>query len=338
MMHGWARLTLIGCAGISVSTSLLAQTDAGVTTLIGGPEARSAVLERPRKILVLSDRIIVVERGEPFLQVFDLDGRLRQRAGRRGAGPGEFRLVAAVAVSADGVGISAIDTPLGRLTRFVLRDTLEFRGSQALALQAEDACFLGTRLFANTRTPEGIVHELSGTGAELRAARALGEAHAPHPLAGSPLYQNYLADGHLLCDTIENTVTLASALTGYVQVLPVDGGAQRTIVIEGFRALEFSAAGRSLTLSKPAGGFYDEVIDVRRRDGGVVLTVGRTDSEHSGAGDYASYREIELTSRGPQRVGLTTRWRFVGTAGGRAVCYKTDPEPVIGRASGPACP
>ena len=324
-------LGVVPCSAESQATGKLVGT-------IGGPSGRGAVLERPQQVLVLGDRIIVIERSEPFLKVFDLDGRLRQSTGRNGAGPGEFRLIYTTAFDSRRRLLLAFDTPLGRVTHLALSDTLRFVASQALSLQVESACFMGPRLFASARASDGIIHELLGDGPELRVARGFGAASAQHPLTTNPLYQNYLVAGHLSCDASATALTLATSLTGFMHVIGAVNGAQRTVKIERFIPIDFSATGDVLSLATPKDGFYDEVIGITSRGDTRVLTVGRTDSVHTGAGDYASYREIAVDRANGQRTLPASAWRFIDSSSGRAVCYRTDPEPEIVIVNGLRCP
>ncbi len=270
--------------------------------------------------------------------MFDLDGRLRQTTGRNGAGPGEFRLIYTAAYDARRKRLLAFDTPLGRVTQLALSDTLSFVASQALSLQVESACFLGSRLFASAITPAGIIHELVGDGPELRVGRGMGAPSAPHPLASNRLYQNYLVAGHLFCDASTNSLTLATSLTGFVHVLAAEDGAQRTLALEQYNSISFSAVGNSLQLANPVNGFYDEVIGIRLLQDTRVLTVGRTDATHTGGGDYASYREVVIDRTNRQRVTPPGAWRLVEVVTDRAVCYRTEPEPEIVIVRGVRCP
>ena len=339
-MHGSRIRTLLFviascCAG---AENARAQERAAEPVSIGGAKSSGAVLEMPRSILVARDRIIVIEKSAPFFKVFDFRGRLLQTTGRFGAGPGEYRLAAASIVDTAHSQILVFDTPLGRVTRLSLRDTLEFVSSQSLSLQVESACFLGSRLFASVLTAEGMIHELSGVGPELRVARSFGVARANHALTGNSLFQNYLADGHLSCDEATGRVVLASKLTGYVHQFEVRTGTQVTVPIESFQPIVFGIIGNGLQLATPPSRSYEEVLAVRRTSTELVLDLGRTSDEHNGAGDYAGYREVRLGGSAQKASARLTRWRFVGAANRRAVCYTTRPEPEIIIAAGPTCP
>lgn len=332
-----SALTLFLMLG-AITAVATAQPAGRVLSYIGGENGDGTALVNPQDILVLGDRIVVVERSEPFLQVFDFEGRLRQSTGGRGAGPREFRLVYATAYDPRRRRLLAFDAPLGRVTQFELADTLRFVSSQTVALQVESACFLGDRLFASNLTADGVIHELREAGRELSVVGSFGTATAPHPLSANPLYQQYVVSGHLACDAAAASLTLASKLTGFVHTFAPPGGAQRTSTIVRFAPLVFSASGAALTLGTPANGSYEAVVGIRAESGTRIITVGKQDSLHSGPGDYATYRQVVVDRAGVQQTLAPTHWRLVATSSGRAVCYRTDPEPEIAIVAGARCP
>ena len=67
--------------------------------------------------ILAENRVIVGDGGNDELLMLDARGRVVQRLGRTGDGPGEFRAITSVHAS-DGLGFTVYDTRLGRWTRF----------------------------------------------------------------------------------------------------------------------------------------------------------------------------------------------------------------------------
>ena len=68
-------------------------------------------------ITTTKDRIVVLDRSQPALVVYDTLGQLRGRFGRKGQGPGEFQYPVSVAVAPVG-GVAVFDMANGRIEYF----------------------------------------------------------------------------------------------------------------------------------------------------------------------------------------------------------------------------
>jgi hypothetical protein len=336
-MRAFASLRLSALICAFASATLGAQVPAAV--LIGGEDDLSESLAEPQDVQLISGRIVVLEREAPFLKLFALNGRLVQRVGRAGAGPGELRYGAAMLYLPATRRLLVFDTPNARVSAFAVGDTLSFARSFATSLGVSGACMLGQRLFIAAYAAAGIVHEVAPQSNELRVLRSFGEPTAKHPLAAHPLFRSYAGQGSLFCDTASNRLLLASQVVGVLHRLSADGTSQSTDPIAGFEAVVMEAApDNGFRQKMPASGVYDQVVGFRETQDGAHVILGRADREHTGAGDFATYREVRVTRDGVQRPEASSPWRFVGQADGRTVCYRTAPAPTIAVVRTAGCP
>jgi len=336
-MHAFIWLRFSALILTLTCATLGAQVPAPV--LIGGEDDSHESLAEPRDVQLIAGRIVVLERKAPFLNLFALDGKLVQRVGRAGAGPGELRSGAAMLYLPATRRLLVFDTPNARASEFAVGDTLSFVRSFATSLDVGGACLLGQRLFIAAYTAAGIVHEVAPQSNELRILRSFGEPTAKHPLASHPLFRRYAGEGSLYCDSASDRLLLASHVVGVLHRLSADGTSQSTDPIAGFEAVVMEAApDNGFRQKTPESGVYDQVVGFRDAPDGAYLIVGRADREHGGAGDFATYREVRVTRDGVQRPAASSPWRFIGQADGRTVCYRTAPAPTIAVVRTAGCP
>lgn len=79
--------------------------------LCGGPEEFGVITA----LAFGDDRLLVADRDEPHIRVFDLEGRLLGVVGPDGDGPGELRMP--IGVASDGPGMNAVDMRQSRVVR-----------------------------------------------------------------------------------------------------------------------------------------------------------------------------------------------------------------------------
>jgi hypothetical protein len=329
-------------AALSFSAALAHAQDPKPIILIGGEAEKGGALEHPRAVALLPDRIVVLERGEPFLKVFGIDGRLRQQAVRQGAGPDEMREPHSMAWDPVSRRLVVFDPPNGRADYFSLDDTLRYETARRTTLNPFSACFMGGKLYALDLHEGRIVHELRPDGAELTITRSLGEPRSSHPLAQHPMFQGYVAFGPMYCDEAGNRLVVGAFNLGTVQVVSLGSAGQRTIQLPNFIPLDYSAGGKgrtaSLSMSLPAGGEWDEITGIRPDADGIRLIAGHGDKSHEGLGDYAFYREHILTPTGVRPKPAVRHWVEIGIDRGRAVCYQGSPYPTLAIFAERRCP
>jgi hypothetical protein len=316
---------------------LFAQTPKPV--LIGGDWDERASLVLPRQVEVVAGRIVVLEAEAPFIKVFSLDGRLLQRLGGSGAGPGELRYAAAMLHIPELRRLVVFDTPNARAAEYAIGDSLTFVRALATALPVNGACALGRRVFVSAHDAAGMIHELEPRGGEWRTVRSFGSPTVTHPLALHPLFRSYAASGSLFCDAVARRILLASRVVGVLHSIKLDGSDQQTVPIAGFEPVAMEAApDGGFTQRTPDSGEYDQVVGFRAATGGARIIVGRADREHHGADDYASYRDVWVERGGVLRALRRSPWYVVGSSEGRTVCYRTAPAPIIAITRSSTCP
>ena len=168
----------------SCGLSLVLEREYGEDSGDGMIEAESA-----SAWLDASGRAYVVGQGAPYVWVFGADASFLTRIGRRGYGPGEFRSIGSLVVTADGV-FSALDRGRGTIATFDWTGQLlrEVRTDGWLPLGIETLPFEGSLVLhaAEIQTPEQIgypVHVVdleSGTIQE-----SFGSRTGEYPLGSS---------------------------------------------------------------------------------------------------------------------------------------------------------
>ena len=126
-------------------------------------------------------RLLVPEPALAEVRVYSPGGRLLQRLGRRGDGPGEFRRPLAAAFAPDG-SVYVTDAGVPRITRFtpsLAFDTVFLLHSAYFAAQIEPVPE-GVVVFAMREGPDARLYDVYSSRGELRVS-----FHAMHPLIRS---------------------------------------------------------------------------------------------------------------------------------------------------------
>jgi hypothetical protein len=219
---------------------------------LGGDESTApAIFERVAGILLLPDGGLVAgDEGAGEIRAFDPAGRLRWRTGRRGDGPGEFRLIAALGVGpADSIWVFDFGN-----RRFTILDTT---GLPARTLDLGPAVSAPA---AVGRLPDGsfLLREMWGTGRDegrgrtgmqrdpAAIVRLAGDGARLDTLAVYPGREVFLSveDGRGVMNTPRFARNTAVALAGdrilagdqavfAIDMLSPTGAKQRSARIEG---------------------------------------------------------------------------------------------------------
>lgn len=297
------------------------------------------ILEHPRRLLLIDARVVVLERGQPFLKVLSLDGRMLQSTGRRGGGPGEFQAPMALAYNRGRRELVVFDAASRRASVYSLRDSLTFQRAYGVDIAAEDACYMGSRLFVMALEHGSLLHELQPQGPRMVSARHLVELRVKHPLRDYPLFREQAGQGVLWCDDATQRVVISSFSANAVHDMDLRRNEQLSFSLRDFTPLDFSAIeGGGLRQSIPSSGEFDETVAVVSTPSGPRVVLGHATLEYRGAGDYAYYREISLGQRGAQGPARRTAWQQVGVSGGAVVCFRTNPAPTLRTFQSSRCP
>jgi hypothetical protein len=297
------------------------------------------ILEHPRRLLLIDARVLVLERGQPFLKVLSLDGRLLQSTGRRGGGPGEFQAPTALAYNRGRRELVVLDAASRRASVYSYRDTLVFQRTYAVDVAAEDACYMGSRLFVMALEHNRLLHELQPQGQRMVSARHLVELRVEHPLRDYPLFREQAGQGVLFCDNTTQRAVMSSFSANAVHDMDLLRNEQLSFSLRDFTPLDFAAIqGGGLRQSIPSSGEFDETVAVVSTPTGPRVVLGHATLEYRGAGDYAYYREIPLGPRGAQGPARRTAWQQVGLSGGAVVCFRSNPAPTLRTFRSSRCP
>ena len=152
-------------------------------------------------------------------------------AGRRGSGPGEFRVPRALLSMANG-HIGVVDEGLRRLTLFV-RDRLRIRYDTAFQLDtpATNACVLSDTVALLGYSDGTVVHLLAPGARQLRAFGAPFGSTRPFEAA-------LLSRGLIACAPVRNWVVAASEWLPDIRAYSADGTLVWARRIAGYRTTE----------------------------------------------------------------------------------------------------
>ncbi len=306
--------------------------------VIDGEREREPLIANPRRVLLIGDRLLLLDREAPFLHLYALDGSLVHATGRLGSGPGEYRSPQVAAYSTATRELSVLDPANGRITRYVLGDSLRYEGSAELEFHPEDACYMGRQLFVLAMLRDGLLHRFERRAGRLEKTGVFGSLAVVHPLAADPIFRSQATQGRLLCDSDGNRVIFSSRSANAALIVDVASNTQKSLTLANFTPLVFEAVPGGIRQGAPKGGKFDETVAIRRVPAGVEIIVGRADSLHEGSGDYAEFGLIPLSFSGVEGVRRRAAWQEVGARNDRVVCYRADPIPLVHIYRLAACP
>lgn len=312
-----------------------------IVTVIGGEEDRGGALDRPKFTGFLTgNRVLVIEeRSGPYLKLFDRNGRLQQRIGRNGAGPGGFRYISTAAIDDKRARLAVFDPALRRVSYFALEDTLRFVGSSSLPFDISAACYLDGQLWVlGDAGNSAIVHRLQDSSGVLRLTQSGGTMRVGHPLDASPRFREQVVMGPIACDVKSGQVIAGTAGLGVVQLIPVRGGTASIQRIAGFQPLDYVAVDRGgLMIRRNESGKRDDLLALRTSRSGVRAIVGHQDAEQKDRGDYAWVGEFSVAKTGIS-AGARVRSIERDAAEGLLICTADAPYPLIRVVRASSCP
>lgn len=266
-------------------------------------------------------RIYVLDEQMMNLRVFDAHGRLLQRVGREGHGPGEF--YHPLALAGDGRRLFVADHGNLRLAVFTMADSLVRVGEYRLDFPPTDLCLLGERLYVRGFFRDSLIHEYAVEPSGPRLMRSFGSSQDPHP------FRRAMAGrGRLACLPGPNLIVGAVRDSGVVAAYTPEGRLRWTVALRDYAPMAISARGTGITYAYPERGWYHLTIGLvveptgERGTVGVQLGVaGRGD----GRGEYRSTEWRIVTSDGREGATVATQ-APVGFVGGRTT-YEVYAEP-----------
>jgi hypothetical protein len=311
--------------------------------IIGGEEDVVTQLGRVRGVVALPRSFVVLERDAPFLKVFDYSGRLIQKLGRSGGGPGEFRGPTSLSFDARRQRLLVVDPSNARVTAYQVRDSLV----APRFLKIDDngirsVCALGTRMIGLARSTLAhnaptILRELREEGDKLTVTSSFGEPRTNHPLGAHPMVRTRASDGPLYCDEQGNRVIVASAMLGEVHVFNAASRQQVTAPIPGFQRITMTVDNNSMTMVPPTAG-SDAVLGLVPWEGFVRAVTERTRPIPGSVPASMGFAASRIGAGGPESLGARTQWRPLAQTSAGALCAQSDPAPAIALFAAGRCP
>lgn len=315
-----------------------ASTQARAIWTIGGPDAVGTEMGRIQKVLVLPHLLVVLESDQPFLKVFDHNGRLVQSTGRSGGGPGEFRRPSTISFDARTRELAVVDGTNLRVTVYPVSDTLlRPRLLRIEEVSTRGICVLGLHTFSVAEKATTMLRELVMSEDHLDIVRRFGTARSLHELGKYPAVTNQ-AGGMLWCDTSQQRLIVGSPVLGEVHVVAPSGEPHRTYSLPDFKGLEIGIDQGNLFSRRPNAGHYDLFVDLVDVDGTVSAVVKRWSTGASGPPRLEGYVLMPIDSLDRALTPLLMAWRPVGRIGRGVLCAQDDPIPVISLFASSVCP
>lgn len=289
-----------------------------------------------------SNRILILDDADNRLTVVGVDGRLRQRFGRTGAGPGEFRAPTSVAVTASGK-LVVFDAANSRVTQYDVSgaDSVRFVGTAPMPVRAYDACTIGERIFVLADDGRHTIHEFALGAEGLRRVRSFGELSPADPKEADWRFRVMLTKGHLACAPDGTGLAFAAEHIGQVWTFSPTGEQRAHISLARFAGIGVEFIERGFKYVWPQDGAIAQVKSVELLEDGAVR-VGLVRLRRSPDGpitDRYEFRTVDAAGR-IQRTQMGTG-RFVSRSPTLAACVTEDPVPELRvyrvNRSGPVC-
>lgn len=306
--------------------------------IIGGEEDVGTQLGPYVDVVATPHLIVVLERDAPFLKVFSHDGKLLQRLGRGGAGPGEFGGPSGISYDTEGKRILVVDVANGRVLAYPVADTL----LRPVLYRLERAglrsiCTSGSRIFGVVRNAPTIIRELQVRGDRLVQVAEFGEPRTAHKLGMHPLVRTRASDGPSLCRSDGRTLTVASRLLGETHTFDLSSHLQRTAPVPQFQPVGITVEADAMTISMPPGE-SQYLVDLVEWGRDVLIVAERQLRPATGQAEPSGYRVSVLAGSTPGPLGAVRDWRPVALISTGALCARNDPAPTLGLFAGRECP
>lgn len=277
-----------------------------------------------------SNRVLILDDADNRLAVVGLDGRLRQRFGRTGGGPGEFRTPTSVAVTASG-RLVVFDAQNSRLTHYDVSasDSVRFVGTASMPVRAYDACTIGERIFVLADDGRNTIHEFALSPAGLRRVRSFGELSTADPKEADPRFRIMLTKGHLACAPDGTGLAFAAEHIGQVWTFSTTGEERAHIMLSPFSGIGIELTEGGFKYIWPQDGAIAQVKSVEMLEGGAVR-VGLVRLRRSPDGpimDRYEFRTVDVDGR-IQRM-QPGSGRFVSRSPTLAACVAEDLVPEL---------
>ena len=214
------------------------------------------------------DEVFVLDDQQVRVKVYSGVGEFLTSFGRRGEGPGEFRIPVSISVGVDG-SVFVLDPGNLRISVFHLADSeYELEREIPLTFPPEDLCVTGDdRLFLLGYREEFTIHEINALGEILHSMAPAVEAEDFRDTRWHLRVKQAYATGFLVCPPDTDFLVFLSKHFGFVQAFDRGGSLAWQHQIEGFKGirlrqtergtLQFAPADGNLSTSETAAGIVD---------------------------------------------------------------------------------
>lgn len=267
--------------------------------------------------------IYVLDAYERQVRVFDSTGGHRQTVGRRGAGPGEFRVPRALAVSRGFLHV--LDQANVRVTRYAIADSLRYVDDRRTPFPGYDLCVSSNRFFVLGYFEQLFVHELQLR--DLENIHSFAEPLFEHPMLRRRTYRNI--------DCIADRVLTFAGEWGRIAEYLLSGRKLRELIVSDFQEIKIDLLQNGgLRFSVPDRGWYHWTLGAFPKADTVVVQVGQVAGDFRGDPDHTpDITWIGFAPGGTEVWRRTAPFRVVTYDSGRLYGVSTDPYPhvVVGR-------
>jgi hypothetical protein len=303
--------------------------------IIGGESALAGQeIGQLGPMLVTDRHVLVFDKADKLLRVYDLNGASVQSVGQSGAGPGEFRFVYAMARDSAG-HVLLLDPATGRVTTYIEGDTLRLLGTRPIELSGYGLCTTGDTLFVSGSQGSGMVHQFELGARAGRALRSFGKSQLRGSLGQNQMIRERLGNSPIACVPGEPVVMPGSRDLGVIQIMRTDMQDERVVALPGFERMTITPGNGSLTFGVPESGHYDMLVTMRPARGGAIAIVHRVTGRTN---DSIEYRRYFITATGAVQLLGKSAWHQIGAGRGKVYCAGENPFPEVVVFQGVACP
>lgn len=218
---------------------------------------------------VLESRVLVLDEARSQLLLFDSTGRLVDRFGRTGSGPGEFLSPRAV-VRVGKTGVGVLDPRNSRMTVVeITANGMSLRGQFPVPVFAERACSVGSRIFLYLPlSDQPPIMEIDSLGTPI--GRRFGERFGQSSGARNPIRERILSPAEMACSAESEMILLVSHWLPEAKAFSLDGEKRWGKVFPNLRPHRIEDTERGVRHIVPQDGIADVGASVFASPGGIV--------------------------------------------------------------------
>jgi hypothetical protein len=218
--------------------------------------------------------LLVLDKMAGEVRWFGSEGSILGRAGRMGAGPGEFREPVEMVVGPHGL-VHVLDPPNLRISTFRAAAHGLEHVKDVRTPPASSFCVVNDRIFILLPGPSGFLHEMDPAG-EIK--RTFGTPQRPRDSGVRALpedLQTYLLNrGHLLCDSRRDLVLFLSERLPWVVAYSTAGHMLWSTELQGYNVVRWETSGGRIRMAAdPATGTAHTGVSIAESTDGILIVL-----------------------------------------------------------------